>query len=227
MRTLHRTLALAAVAALVTLSFMPAAGAAARRTVVTVDDISSYEGGWTCLGEAPYTCSVTNLSIRFQIHVTNPPRNTAITLGYRLVDVTATAGQDYTGPTSGTVTIPAGGYVAEVIVPLVVDRVAEPIETFQLRFTSSSIPADISDVGVGTILDGTQVPRDCTPTKVDNFTMYLTCTNRPASQRWHLRVICASIGGAEAFDGNIVTGNGRSTVSCGGYVSHPIFVVDP
>jgi hypothetical protein len=61
------------------------------------------------------------------------------------------------------------------------------------------------------------VPSDCTVTKVAWDTRSMTCTNRPAGQHWAFTMVCTSIGGHERYDGNVVTGNGTSTVSCGAY----------
>jgi len=61
------------------------------------------------------------------------------------------------------------------------------------------------------------IPSDCTVTIVAWDTRSLTCTNRPAGQQWAFAMWCTGIGGHDFFDGNIVTGNGTSTVACGAY----------
>jgi Calx-beta domain-containing protein len=226
MRPILRTPAMAGAVALAVFGLMPAAHAAQPR-VVTVDDFASYEGSWSCTADPPFTCSIHPGQLQFQIHMTPSPRQ-AVTLGWRLEDITTTAGQDYTGPTSGTVTFPANGYVTYVYVPVVNDGVSEPDETARFRITSSSIPADISDTAIGTIKNGSQVPADCTVTQTAYNNMFMTCTGRPATQHWHLRAFCANIGGGDFWDGNIVTGNGTSAVnSCGGYAYYPYFIIDP
>jgi len=107
-------------------------------------------------------------------------------------------------------------------VPLVNDGVAEPSETFTVRLTSASVPGDISDTGTGTILDGSQFPTDCTLSQdLDAGTRSLTCTGRPAGQRWFIVQPFASIGGIDFDDGNIVTGNGTSTAHLYGYPQAP------
>jgi hypothetical protein len=60
------------------------------------------------------------------------------------------------------------------------------------------------------------IPSDCTVTKPDLATTHLTCTARPAGQKWRLVVLCAVIGGWGSIyaDGTIVTGNGTSTAVC-------------
>ena len=72
------------------------------------------------------------------------------------------AGQDFTGSTSGTVTITPYNQSINIVVPMVNDGVAEPSETFTVRLTSASVPGDISDTGIATITDGGQFPADCT-----------------------------------------------------------------
>jgi hypothetical protein len=59
-------------------------------------------------------------------------------------------------------------------------------------------------------------PADCSITKPNLATTNMTCTARPAAQRWRLVVTCAVIGGWGAIraEGNIVTGNGTSTAVC-------------
>lgn len=224
MRLVLRVLAMAGAAALVVLGLVPAAQAAGR--TVTVDDFSSFESSWTCTADPPFGCSSSAERIMFQIHI-NPSPSQAVTLGWRLEDITATAGQDYTGPTSGTVTFPANGYVTFVYVPLVKDAVAESNETFRFRITSSSIPATFTDTAIGTIKNGDQVPSDCTVTQTTYNDMYMTCSNRPPAQRWHLQAECAHFWSI-IRNGNIVTGNGTSSVTnCAAYAFYPAFVIDP
>jgi hypothetical protein len=61
----------------------------------------------------------------------------------------------------------------------------------------------------------TNVPADCVKTLVNAGTTSLTCTNRPADQRWQDHRFCIGVWGldTDAF-GNIVTGNGTSTAVC-------------
>ena len=234
MRTVSRiTAAAVAGAALFTLSLSTAAQAAKPGppppTVVTVGDVESYEYVKFCSTSSPYACGTRDGSVTLVIQVTNRPPNTTVTVGYQLVDVTTTAGQDYTGATSGTVSILPTAAQGYVTVPIVNDGVAEPTETFQVRLTSSSVPADISDTAVGTIRDGGQIPPDCDLASSDSLTRSLTCTNRPAAQRWHLYMYCINWVNVEDTVGNIVTGNGTSTARCpsGLNPSYPYFIIDP
>lgn len=214
MRTVLRMFTIAGVAALLALGALPAAQASAR-TVLTVSDSASYEYYKSCSDIPPYVCGTYPNTIFIMIQVQNRPRPYApITVGYRIVNGTAVAGQDFLGPTSGTVTIPANAFQAYVQVQLVVDSVAEPNETFTVRLTSSSVPADISDTGTGTINDGGVIPADCNLSRADASTVSLTCSNRPASQRWLETIQCGEDFTAVFVNGNTVTGNGTSTARC-------------
>lgn len=209
-----RLTAVAGVALLSAFCLLPAAQAANPNTVITVGNGQAYEYTKYCLDDAPYTCGVRNGSFSIMIQVTDRPKNTAITVGYQIVDVTTTAGADYTAVTSGTVTIPTTAAQAYVQVSVVNDGVAEPTETFQVRLTSSSVPANISDTGTGTILDGGQIPVDCSLSRIAGSTVSMTCTNRPAAQRWRIMLYCIAFGLQDEAYGNIVTGNGTSTADC-------------
>lgn len=60
------------------------------------------------------------------------------------------------------------------------------------------------------------IPADCSVAKPNLATTHMTCTARPAGQRWRVVVICAVIGGWGTIyaEGTIVTGNGTSTAVC-------------
>lgn len=214
MRTSLRTAAVAGVAALAAFGLIPTAQAASPRTVLTVGNDSSYEYEKYCLDDAPYTCGTRSGHLAIMIQVTDRPKNTPITVGYQIVNGTATAGQDFTAAPTGTVTIPTTAAQAYVQIPVVNDGIAEPTETFQVRLTSSSVPADISDTGTGTILDGGVIPVDCNMVRTAGSTVSMTCTNRPATQRWRAVLYCIAWGLQDEAYGNIVTGNGTSTADC-------------
>lgn len=55
-------------------------------------------------------------------------------------------------------------------------------------------------------------PSDCTATKLDSYTVSMTCTARPPTQRWQVELLCGPF--ALDADGNIVTGNGTSVGHC-------------
>jgi Calx-beta domain-containing protein len=198
--------------------------------VLTVSDGFSYEGVQSCPSGAG-TCTVRDGTVQFIIGVSGwsaqTRKNQPFTVTYAVVSGTATAGQDTAAPTTGSITVPANAAQVYQYVTLVQDGVAEPTETFTLRLTSASVPADLTDTGTGTIDDGTQIPSDCTASKTDDHVMLLTCTGRPPTQTWHLRAVCASILGGYEFEGNPVTGAGVSTVDCGSaLVYNPVFIID-
>lgn len=217
--------------ALGVLSVVPAS--AARPAVLAVWDGQDYEYQKYCTTDEPFQCNLIRSGhINITIQVSNRPRpNAPITVGYQIVDGTSTAGQDYQAATSGTVVIPANAAQAAVQVPLVNDGVAEATETFTVRLTSSSIPANISDTGVGTILDGSQIPPDCSLFRHDDRRTSLTCDNRPPTQNWRLNMFCLGPFGIQGVAmGNVVTGNGTSLADCNendifGYGANTAFAV--
>ena len=214
MRTVLRMFTIAGVAALLALGTLPAAQASSR-TVLTVSDSASYEYYKSCSDSPPFACGTFGNTIFITIQVKNRPRPDApITVGYQIVNGTAVAGQDFLGPTSGTVTIPVNASQDYVPVQLIVDSVTEPTETFTVRLTSSSVPADISDTGTGMINDGGVIPADCNLSRADASTVSLTCSNRPASQRWLETIQCGEEFTTLLVNGNAVTGNGTSTARC-------------
>ena len=72
----------------------------------------------------------------FEVKLTNPAA-TAVTVQYKTVDGTATAGLDYVA-NSGTVTIPAGSVTGSVDVVVIDDTLVEPDETFFLELSTVS-----------------------------------------------------------------------------------------
>jgi hypothetical protein len=217
-RTIRRMFGLAAAAALCTLGLSPAAQASSR-TVLTVSDMVGPEYYKSCSDTPPYPCGTFPSTISIMIQVQNRPKPYApITVGYQIVNGTAVAGQDFTAATTGTVTIPANAFQAYVVVTTVIDNVPEPRETFTVKLTSSSVPADISDTGTGMIDNDGLIPSDCNLSRADASTVSLTCSNRPPSQRWAETIICGEEWPhIEIVNGNTVTGNGTSTARCAHY----------
>jgi hypothetical protein len=225
MRHVLRSFLVAAAAVLIVLGMQPSAHAAVRPAkgggggeVFTVWDGSSYEYFKTCADTAPFTCGTFGESMYVQITGTYPAKTFAITLGYHIEDITTTAGADYTLPVDGTVTIPANQYVTGLWVPLVVDGVAEPNETFRVHLTSSSVGGNISDTGIGTIWNDGLIPADCNLSRSGLYTVSMTCTNRPPTQQWYNAASCGEEWPhVEYVDGPTVTGNGTSTSQCHSY----------
>ncbi|MGE5830630.1 MAG: Calx-beta domain-containing protein [Micromonosporaceae bacterium] len=153
------------------------------------------------------------MTLSFRVY-TSRIYNHDINVGWQISGGTATAGVDYTGPTSGTVTIAANTVNHEVLIQLVNDGFGESSETFDVHLTSASVPADLTSVGTETILDGSRIPVDCTVSKNAPNQESMTCTNRPAGQHWYLDVICAYPLGDPELVGNEVIGNGTSEGTC-------------
>jgi hypothetical protein len=182
-------------------------------TVITVGNFSGYEYQPTCSNTAPYPCGQTALNLEFRIY-TSRSYNHAIHIGWSISGGTATPGVDFTGPTSGTLTIAANTINAPVEVPLVNDGFGESNETFNVHLTSADVTADLSSVGTETILDGSEVPGDCSLGKTAPNEESMTCTSRPAGQQWYLDVTCHYPLGDPELTGNVVTGSGTSEGTC-------------
>ena len=201
------------VSALAAVPLAPAA-VAAPKTTITVGSFSGFEYLPTCSNTPPFPCGQTALNLRFRIY-TSRFFQEDITVDWQIFGGTATAGQDYSGPTTGTVTIAAHTINNEVLIPLVNDGFGEPDETFQVRVTGASVPANLSSVGTQTIRDGSRIPGDCSLSKNATNHTAMTCTDRPAGQRWYLYVHCFYPLGDPAIRGNDVIGNGTSEGTCG------------
>jgi hypothetical protein len=233
MKTFPKRIAAAGVGAIVVgalVGLVPASAHAAAPLVVTVDNATSNEGFLECSdGFADPPCgTITPQPLRFYVRLSGSLPRSAVTIGWRLVPGTATAGNDYTGPTTGSVVIPRNVPGTSFTVPLVFDGFNESTEQFTVQLTSSSVPANISDTGTGTILDGTQIPADCTASVPESSVVALDCTGRPATQRWRLQAYCWPFGRLATHFGNTVTGNGRSSVDCSGApISTPYLRVVP
>lgn len=212
MTTCRRVLVLMIAAFLCAVGGAPIASAA-RSTTITVGSGTNHEYLPTCSNTAPYACGPQALGLSFRIH-TSRMFSHPITVGWEIVDGSATGGSDFTGPRTGTVTIAANTVNKEVVVPLVNDGFGEPTETFTVRVTSASVPADLSSIGTQTILDGSRIPADCTLSKTGPGQLAMTCADRPAGQRWHLYTACFYGWGDPALRGNDVIGNGTSAGVC-------------
>lgn len=231
MRTALRLLVAAAAAALLTptLALAPATPAAAASTVFTVGASGSgaspnWEYRWGCDGHGPGACSTVDGAVAVVIRVENRPQPAApITVDYQVEDITAVHGVNYTGPTSGTITIPAyhpedtWGMGLFGIPILDTGSEGAPDKTLRVRLTGSSVPgADLSDTAIGVVQSGGEVPRDCTLSRPDADSFSAGCTDRPAGSKWQAAVTCLEGFRGGTFFGPVVTGNGTSSATCAG-----------
>ncbi|MEI4235523.1 Calx-beta domain-containing protein, partial [Roseovarius sp. D22-M7] len=94
---------------------------------------------------------------RFEVRLSRPA-DVDLTFNYTTADASAEAGEDYVA-TSGSLTIPAGQTLAEIVVPVIGDTVSEPTEQFSLVLTPDLASAPViangtaDSAGVATILD--------------------------------------------------------------------------
>ena len=212
------------------LSWLPALPAAAAGSMVaTIDDQQQIEHELACNVNTPGPCTIRYARrLLFNLSVSNFSGG-PITFGFQLENITATQGVDYVSwPYSPPNQITTGtNGKAQIAVDIIVDSVTEANETFRVRLTSSSRPVNITDTGIGTILDGNQLPPDCTPSVVSTDTGSMTCGSRPAGQQWRARFQCGGFPPHYA-NGTVVTGNGTSTAICvfedwlSGYVAFAI-----
>lgn len=150
-----------------------------------------------------FTISVSNFS------------GSPVTFGFQAEPITATPGVDYVPwPYAPPNTVTTDGYgYARVALDVVIDSTSEPTETVRIRLTSTSRPVNITDTGLGTILDGNQLPPDCSAARVDDSAATMTCTARPAGQKWQGRFECGGFPPPWAR-GTTITGNGTSSGTC-------------
>lgn len=81
-----------------------------------------------------------------------------VTVNFGTADGTATAGDDYTGVASGSVTIPAGDLFAAIEIDVVDDAIAEGSETFTLQLTGVTGATLANTEAEGTIHDSGLLP---------------------------------------------------------------------
>jgi Calx-beta domain len=213
MKPVTRLLTAAATVALGALALVPTAQAAGP--TFSVLDGQAYEYRKDCSTQGPpFPCTTSTQTMYVEIW-TSWPVSRQVTFGYQIEPITATQGADYTG-TTGTVVMAARTNFAFIAIPVILDSVAEPSETLRVRLTSSSIGGNISDTGIGTILNDGQIPADCTLSRPSLMVTSLACAGRPPAQRWYVEVTCYDSGGWGYIraSGEIVTGNGTSVAEC-------------
>jgi hypothetical protein len=214
MRHLHWIALAAAATGLVLAGLAPAVPAAASPMInIQTGSDTGYQYVKYCNGS---TCNLqrsTQLILEF-LETTDPPK--PVTISWQIQDVTTQAGVDYTGPTSGTATIPDSNNCANcafVTVPIVNEGAPDGTETFNLVITGTSVRATTTN-GTGTINSGAQIPSDCSLAYVSSASKSLTCTGRPPGQNWYFYIACVPVIKFGNAYGNIVAGDGTSTATC-------------
>jgi hypothetical protein len=226
-RTLFRSISVAAAAVLVAVALAAAPPAAASgppgntsfQVVQANGDTTNWEYRWGCNSQS---CSKFGGTVVIIFSVQDRPKALApITVDYLIEDLTAVHGVNYSGPTSGTLTIPAsppGRNDVLLAIPILdTGSVGAPDKTLRVSLTGSSVPgADLSDTAIGTIQSAGEVPRDCTPSRPDSQSFSTTCTDRPAGAQWRVSVTCLSGFMGLTVHGATITGSGTSTATCTG-----------
>lgn len=90
----------------------------------------------------------------FEVILTNPV-DTAVTVTYDTVAISAMGNVDYTHVVGGSVTFPAKSTSAQIVITVLGDDLTEPAETFEVRLQSVNAAnrnVSLGDTtGVGTI----------------------------------------------------------------------------
>jgi hypothetical protein len=212
MSILGKVAAAAGTASIMALGGFTATAASASDITVSVQGDAYYQYLKTC----PSTTNCNNiystqLNISFQVSqlVSYP-----VTLNYKITNGTAVDGRDFNVPMTGQITIPAGQSFYDLAIPLVNEGEFGTTKTFTITITKVTTP----HVGIsggpatGTIYGG-NVPLDCSYSNPAERSMSLTCTGRPATQTWHMNLLCVGFKGYIGV-GNEVTGEGTSSATC-------------
>jgi hypothetical protein len=134
---------------------------------------------------------------------------------YKVVNGDAVNGVDFRTPATGEVVIAAGQTTADLLIPLLDAGLFGTTRSFTVVITGTTTPIMISNsTGTG-LIEGGNIPSDCSFTFLSGMSLALNCTGRPSTQVWNLRVLCGFIHGMpNGVNGSNVTGEGTSTVTC-------------
>jgi hypothetical protein len=122
---------------------------------------------------------------------------------------------DFSTAATGEEVIPAGQTAATLPIPLLHSGVFDTTKSFTVVITGTTTPITISNGTGSALIEGGNIASDCSFTFLSSLSQSLTCTGRPATQEWNLRVLCGEIHGMpNGVGGNDVTGDGTSTVTC-------------
>lgn len=154
MRAIPRIAAVVFAAGLLSSGMVPVAHAASLSVDVYGGVTAEYRK--TCTNQAPFVCGTYGNVASFTIQTYG--QRTPVTVSYQFLSGTAIAGQDFTGPYTGSVTIQPNFPQAWVSVPVVNDGITEPTESLSLRVTSVSQKANIGPPDDTLIFDGATCP---------------------------------------------------------------------
>ena len=160
-------------------------GGRSDRATVTITNDDDKPGISIAPASAPEGDSGSG-SMAFTVTLASPAAE-AVTVNYATSDGTATAGQDYTAVSNGSVTIPAGETTAEFDVSVTGDETDEPNETFKVTIslpsdtTAAAIAGGDTAAAAGTILDDdpavvTVAPKKSPVTEGEEVVFVLTRT---------------------------------------------------
>lgn len=214
-------IALTSLTTLALLALAPVTPASATTPVFTVSNSTGYRYEIYCTITSPGPCTTESgpsghTQLYIDVTLNFDPTST-VTYTWALTNGTAKVGTDFLGPSTGTGYMGPNGDNApgdDLIDVPVIDNGATNARTFTAKVTSSSIGGDISSVGTETIEPGAEIPSDCTLYWVSSTSKSLTCTGRPAGQKWYFQMICLKGFAGISENGNTVTGDGTSLATC-------------
>jgi hypothetical protein len=208
------TLTAALGAVLVAGSVLAAVPAHASTAEAYVDSDLTAQFDQTCASAS--TCNA--VAIGTEIFNFGRTGSTTSSLGiyYKVVNVTAVNGVDFSTPTTGEVIIPAGQSTKDLSVPLLDSGLFDAYKYFSVEITGTTTPITLENTTATGGIEGGNIPSDCSFTYGGGLSLAMDCTARPPTQEWYLAVYCDEIHAGQPLwsDGNEVTGDGTSTATC-------------
>jgi hypothetical protein len=146
---------------------------------------------------------------------------------YKVVNVTAVNGVDFSTPATGEEIIPVGQTTVNLSIPLL-HSVFGAYKYFSVEITGTTTPITISNSTATGGIEGGNIPSDCSFTWMGGLSLALSCTGRPATQVWNLEVYCSLFihGMPSGVAGNQVTGDGTSTATCPNVIEEGVLYID-
>jgi subtilisin family serine protease len=147
---------------------------------------------------------------------------------YKVVNGTAVDGVDFNTPATGEEVIAVGQTTANLSIPLLDAGLFDASRSFTVQITGTTTPITITNSTATGLIQGGNIPSDCSFTYEGGLSLALTCTGRPPTQAWYLRVLCGEIHGVpNGVNGNEVTGEGTSTATCSVTIEASYLGIDP